>query len=209
VWQFAQGTASSDRQTFLTILNPNQSSDAGVTATFFDSKGKPIGSKTIFVNALRRGNIKLNEVLPTASVAMLLSSNVPVVVERPLYVGPSNLDQSSSGFVVLGRNGGGRSWIFPGGSLANGNQNDYYFYNTGVTENTVAGTFYTGGHQIVHSIALAPNSTGHLNAQSVSGLGNIPYGVQFSSKNGQVFVVEQRITAPSAHEIDGTQGIAE
>jgi hypothetical protein len=85
VWLFAQGESSGNRQTFFTILNPNQAAPAAVTATFFDRTGRPIGSKTVIVNALRRGNIKLNAALPNAQVATVLTSNVPVVVERPAY----------------------------------------------------------------------------------------------------------------------------
>jgi hypothetical protein len=121
IWEFAQGEASANRQTFLTILNPNESSAATVTATFYNSKGNPVGNRTIVVNPLRRGNIKLNDMVPNGQVAMLVSSSVPVVVERPLYEGPANLDQATAGVVVFGRNGGGRTWLIPGGSQGNGN----------------------------------------------------------------------------------------
>src|SRR5262249_52194677 len=40
VWIFAQGESSGDRQTFFTILNPNQAAPAAVTATFFDVTGR-------------------------------------------------------------------------------------------------------------------------------------------------------------------------
>src|SRR6202043_3488954 len=107
IWLFAQGESSADRQTFFTILNPNQAAPAAVTATFFDKTGKPVGSQTIVVNPRRRGNIKLNDLLPSAEVAAVLTSNVPVVVERPLYQGPANLGLATSGSVIFGRNGGG------------------------------------------------------------------------------------------------------
>jgi hypothetical protein len=210
VWQFAQGNAAGDRQTFLTILNPNQSSDATVSATFYDNNGRPAGYKTIVVDALRRGNIKLNDVLPSGNVAMLVSSNVPVVVESPLYIGPANLDQVTAALVVYGRNGGGLTWLFPGGGLTNGQTNDYYFYNPGLLENTVVGTFYTGNGQTVEaSIVLRPNSTGHLSTASIAGLANRTYAVRFTSKNKQVFVVQQRTHNSAAGQFDGTQGIAE
>src|SRR5664279_4575303 len=139
LWFFAQGQTSGDRQTFFTILNPNQAAPAAVTATFFDRTGKPVGSKTIVVNALRRGNIKLNDVLPNAEVATILTSNVPVVVERPDYNGPANLALASSGSVIFGRNGGGLSWALPGGSTADGTQSKIFLFNPGLTVATVHG----------------------------------------------------------------------
>jgi hypothetical protein len=209
IWQFAQGLAAGDRQTFLTILNPNQSTAATVTATFFDTKGKPVGYKTIVVDALRRGNIKLNDVLPKASVAMLVSSSVPVVVERPLYIGPANLDKATAGAGVFGRNGGGLSWQFAGGSLANGAKDDYYFYNPGLKENAITATFYNAsGKTTQEKVMVPPNSTLHLSVAGIDAIAGQSYGVTFKSTNGQLFVVEQQSQNSSSGQFDGTQGIA-
>jgi hypothetical protein len=209
IWQFAQGTSAGDRQTFLTILNPNESTAATVTATYYDAGGAPVGNKTIVVEALRRGNIKLNDALPNASVAMLISSSAPVVVESPLYRGPANLDQATAGLVVSGRNGGGLSWLFPGGSLTTGAADGYYFYNPGQAPNTIVATFYTGaGQTMQESIVIGPNSTGHLSTRGISGPANSTYGVQFTSTRQQVFVVEQQTVNAAAGQFDGTQGVA-
>jgi hypothetical protein len=212
-WVFAVGDASASRQTFLTILNPNQSSAATVTATFYNSKGRPVGNRTIVVNPLRRGNIKLNGVVHNGRVAMVVRGSVPVVVERPLYegAGAANLDQTTAGVVVFGRTGGGRSWLFPGASQGNGNQDTYYFYNLGSRANAISATFYTSTGQMIHqSIVLPPRGTGQLDGAAISGLASsATYGVRFTSTNNQLFVVEQRTQNSGAGQLDGTQGIAE
>src|SRR6202022_433936 len=154
----AQGESSADSQTFFTILNPNQAAPAAVTATFFDRAGRPIGAKTIVVDPLHRGNIKLNDVLPNAQVATVLTSNVPVVVERPLYQGPANLGLDRSGSVTFGRNGGGLSWGFPGASTAGGDQTQMYLFNPGLKAAAIHASFYTeAGAVVTQDYTLAPN----------------------------------------------------
>jgi hypothetical protein len=130
VWLFAQGDTSSGRQTFLTVLNPNQATLAAVAATFYGANGRPVGATTILVDALRRGNIKVNDVLPNSTVAVVVTSNVPVVVESPQYEGPADLNRAVSGTDVFGQNGGAASWLFPSGSLNTGSEELMYLFNT-------------------------------------------------------------------------------
>src|SRR5262249_25827390 len=129
VWMFAEALAAPDRQTFFTVLNPNQAAPAAVTATYFDKAGKPVGTQTVVTNPLRPGNIKLNDVLASAEVAAVLTSNVPVVAERPLYESSPDLGTAPSGSVVFGRNGGSLGWAFPDGSTGNGDQTQMYLFN--------------------------------------------------------------------------------
>ena len=210
VWMFAQGQSSGDRQTFFTILNPNQAAPAAVTATFYDSTGKPVGAKTIVVNPLRRGNIKLNDVLANAQVATILTSNVPVVVERPVYNGPANLGLARSGSVIFGLNGGGLSWAFPGGSTANGTQSQLFLFNPGLKAATVHATFYTeSGATASQDLALAPNSDTVLNVNTVPGLAAGRYGAVLKSTNNQVFLAEQSELNSSTQQATSTQGVAQ
>jgi len=210
VWLFAQGNTAPNRQTFLTILNPNQASPATVTATLFDSNGKPVGMKTIVVDALHRGNIKLNSILSSANVAVSVTSSVPVVVERPQYVGPADLGRASSGSDVFGRNGAGASWTFPGGNTSGGNQESLYFYNPGVQPVAVQVTFYTNtGATIQQSITLAPNSRDVMNVNTVSGLPTGPFGAVARSTDGRLFVAEQSTFNSQTQRYSSTQGIAQ
>ncbi|HWE62203.1 MAG TPA: hypothetical protein VHB98_10880 [Chloroflexota bacterium] len=210
VWLFAQGQSAGDRQTFFTILNPNQAAQAAVTATFFNTAGQPIGARTIVVDPLHRGNIKLNDVLPNAQVATVITSNVPVVVERPFYIGPPQLGLAPSGSVVFGRNGGGLSWSFPGGSTLGGDQTMMYLFNPGVQPIQVKATFYTdSGAVVTQTLTLTPDSDLTVNAASVPGMPAARFGAILQSTNGQPFVAEESVQNDAAQTYDGTQGVAQ
>jgi len=210
VWLFAQGNTGSNRQTFLTILNPNQAAAATVTATLFDSKGKPVGTKTVVVDALHRGNIKLNSIIAAGDWAVAVTSSVPIVVERPQYIGSPDLSRASAGSDVFGRNGGGLSWTFPAGDTSTGNQESLYFYNPGLKTADVMVTFYTNSGATTHqTLTLAPNSRGVLNVNQVAGLPHGPFGAVARGTNGQVFVAEQATLNPTTSRYSSSQGIAQ
>src|SRR6185437_88565 len=210
VWLFAQGNTAPDRQTFLTILNPNQAASATVTATLFDGRGKPVGARTIVVDPLHRGNIKLNNILSSADVAVAVTSSVPIVVERPQYVGPADLGKASSGSDTFGRNGAGASWTFPSGDTAGGNQESLYLYNPGLKTTNVTATFYTStGATFQQNFSLAANSRTVVYLNQVSGLPAGPFGFVVRSTNGQLFTAEQSTLNSTTHRYTSTQGIAE
>ncbi|HVA88867.1 MAG TPA: hypothetical protein VNL71_03405 [Chloroflexota bacterium] len=210
VWLFAQGNTAADRQTFLTILNPNQAAAATVTATLFDGNGRPVGTRTIVVDPLHRGNIKINNIVSSADVAVTVSSSAPVVVERPQYIGSPDLGQALSGSDVFGRNGAGASWMFPRGNTASGNQETLYLYNPGLKTANVTATLYTGtGATFQQNLSLAPNSRTVFNLNQVSGLPAGPFGVVVRSTNGQLFIAEQSTLNQAAHRYTSTQGTAQ
>ena len=210
IWQFAHGESAPNRQTFFTILNPNQAAPAAVTATFYDHTGRPVGSSTVIVDPLHRGNIKLNDVLAVAQVATVLTSNVPVVVERPSYDGPANLSQASDGSVVFGQNGGGLSWAFPGATTAPGNLSQLFLFNPGLKPVAVHATFYSDlGATITQDYTLAPNSDTVLTVNSVPGMPQGRYGAVLKSTNGAVFLAEQSNRNAGLRQMGSTQGIAQ
>ena len=208
VWQFAEGESAANRQTFLTILNPNPAAPASVTATFYDRTGKPVGQKTIVVGALRRGNIKLNDLLPNAQVAAVVTSNVPVVVERPLYEGPADLGAARSGSVVFGRNGGAVSWTFPGGSTTNGTVTKLYLFNPNLSPTQLMVTVYTNaGATRSETLTIGANAVGVVDAGSIVGAAD--FGAVVRSTNGQPFIAELSQLNAARGQASSTQGIAE
>ena len=208
VWQFAEGESAANRQTFLTILNPNPAAPASVTATFYDRTGKPVGQKTIVVGALRRGNIKLNDLLPNAQVAAVVTSNVPVVVERPLYEGPADLGAVRSGSVVFGRNGGAVSWTFPGGSTTNGTVTKLYLFNPNLSPTQLMVTVYTNaGATRSETLTIGANAVGVVDAGSIVGAAD--FGAVVRSTNGQPFIAELSQLNAARGQASSTQGIAE
>ena len=208
VWQFAEGESAANRQTFLTILNPNPAAPAAVTATFYDRAGRPVGQKTIVVGALRRGNIKLNDLLPNAQVAAVVTSNVPVVVERPLYEGPADLGAARSGSVVFGRNGGAVSWTFPGGSTTNGTVTKLYLFNPNLSPTQLMVTVYTNaGATRSETLTIGANAVGVVDAGSIVGAAD--FGAVVRSTNGQPFIAELSQLNAARGQASSTQGIAE
>jgi hypothetical protein len=210
VWDFAYGESAPDRQTFFTILNPNQASPAAVTATFFDRTGKPVGTQTIVIDPLHRGNIKLNDVLAQAIVATVMTSNVPVVVERPVYQSSPNLSTAPSGGVAFGSNGSALAFAFPDLSTAGGDNARLYLFNPGVKQVTVRATFYTAtGGTAAQDLVLPANGDIALNVNSVPGLSPGPLGARLTSTNGQAFVAEQTMLNRSAQRFDSMEGIVQ
>ena len=210
VWLFAQSDTNAGRQAFLTILNPNQATLAAVTATFYGTNGHPVGAWTIVVDALRRGNIKVNDVLPNAAVAVVVTSNVPVVVERPQYEGPANLNQAVSGSDVFGLNGGAASWLFPGGDIGTGNQELLYLFNPGLKTVQIRITMFGAtGASVQSTLAVAANSRSSLDLNSIHGLPAGPAGARLQSINGQVFIAERTELNAARQTDSGTQGIAQ
>ncbi len=209
VWMFAQADTGPNRQTFLTILNPSQAASAAVTATFFDAKGRPVGAKTVVVNALRRGNIKVNNILPKATISVLVTSNVPVVVERPQYEGPADLNAARSGSDVFGRNGGATSWLFPDANLGGESQDQVYVFNPGLQSARLRLTLYaTNGATSYRDLTVTPNSRGSVSLNGIGGVPAGPIGVRLQSTNGEVVVAELFERNPARQTAGSTQGIA-
>jgi len=209
VWSFAESTTASERQTFLTVLNPNQAAPAAVTATFFDSKGRPVGTRTIIIDPLHRGNIKVNDVLPAAEVGTILTSNVPVVAEQPQYEGPANLGLARSGSDLFGRNGGSTAWAFPGGDAANGSHAYLYLFNPGLKATTLQVTFYgTTGGTMQRTLTLPANSRGLIDVNAVGGLPSSRYGAIVRSTDGGAFIAAQLVLDSLSHRAASSQGQA-
>ena len=145
-----------------------------------------------------------------ADTPILITSNVPVVVERPQYEGPSDLNKAVSGSDVFGRNGGASSWLFPGGSIGTGNQEQIYLFNPSLKPVQIRLTMYAAtGTSVQRALALAVNSRSSLDLTSIGGLPAGQVGVQLQTTNGQVFIAE-RLELNAAHQTaSSTQGIAQ
>ncbi len=206
-WIFAEGSTTNRFQTFLTILNLNRSA-ALVTASFFSRTGSSLGSKTILVGGGSRANIKLNDLLSASGVATVVTSNQPIVVERPEYFGSPN-DAGIAGSDVFGRNGAGIAWSFPGGDTAN-NRELLLLYNPSPTTVPIDVTLYpTEGKAITQRISVPPTVRYTLDvnalAPGITGL----HGAVLRSATSQGFVAEQTIFAPNHSTLRSTEGLAQ
>ncbi len=206
-WLFAEGTTVNRFETFLTVLNPN-ATPALVTASFFGGSGNPLGSRTLLVPGRSRGNIKLNDTLSASGIASVVTSDQPVVVERPEYFGSPN-NANIAGSDVFGRNGAGVRWSFPGGNTE-GNSEFLLLYNPSSTTVPVDATFYgSNGQKITKHIDVQPTQRFTFDVNRlVPGLTPI-HGAILSSTSPQGFVAEQTVFEPNHATLRSTEGLAQ
>jgi kumamolisin len=148
-WYFAEGSVGGGFQEFLTLQNPSTSQAATVTITYLVQNGRP-QTVTKTVNASTRYTVNVNtdlHVAPTSyhySVATLISSNIPVVAERPMYFN-SSLVGLASGTDVVGATNPGTSYYFSEANSSPGYNTFLTMMNpsTSLTDHVVI-TYYTG-----------------------------------------------------------------
>lgn len=206
-WIFAEGKTSNLFRTYLTILNPNMH-PAVVTANFFGQDGAMIGSRTVYVPALRRANINLNHYLSASGISTVVSSDRPVVVERPEYTGDPNAP-FVAGSDVFGRNGAGLSWAFPGGNT--GTHGDHLLlFNPSNTTAAIDATFYgANGNSYTQRFYVAPMGQYDVSVNALAPSLSDTHGVVLHSANGVGIVAEQALSGlPGFGGLAGTQGFA-
>ena len=155
-WLFAEGSTANGLQTFLTILNPS-SRPAVVTALLYDTEGHLLGGRSIVVDPLHRGNMRLNDTRQASSIATYVTSTQPVVVERPLYFGDPN-GTRTGGSIVFGRNGADVSWIFPAGDTSLDAREFLLALNPNPVPLTLQASFYLTNGQVVAQTFTVPAS---------------------------------------------------
>ncbi len=192
-WQFAEGSSANGFQTFFTILNPS-TQPATVTALFFDTTGHLLGGHTILVASGHRGNIRINDTVHISSVATTVTSNVPIVVERPLYFGDPNKGRTG-GSIVFGRNGTAQRWTFPEGNTTAGSHEFLLALNPNASPLPLQATFYLENGQTVtqgFTVPAGARLTITVN-RDVPGLPASIHGTRLASTNGRGFIAEQSV----------------
>ncbi len=206
-WLFAEGTTVNRFETFLTILNPN-ALPARVTASFFGANGVSLGSRTLIVPGLSRANIKENDFLNASGIAAVVTSDMPVVVERPEYFGSPN-DAGIAGSDVFGQNGASVRASFPDGDT-NGHSEFLLVYNpSGVTE-PIDATFYGSNGTLVTKRIEAPPTVRYTIDVGAFAPGFDPtHGASLRSVSGLGFVAEQTVFAPDHSTLRSTAALAQ
>ena len=103
-WYFAEGSVGGSFQEFLTLFNPN-STAASVTITYLFQSSRAALSVTRTVSANSRftesvnGDVGVRPSDPQQSLAAIVTSNIPIVAERPMYFTVKGISSSSD---VLG-----------------------------------------------------------------------------------------------------------
>jgi kumamolisin len=106
-WYFAEGSVGNSFHEYLTLLNPGATQAATVTITYLFSNKAPVTVQHT-VSASTRSTVDVNADLhvalsdPQQAISAIVSSNIPIVAERPLYF---DLHGIASGTDVLGATG--------------------------------------------------------------------------------------------------------
>ena len=127
---------------FLPILNPPNGQTANVTATYY-SGGVQVGQQTLAVLSGTRGTILPGQASPAlpAHVAVVVTSDQPVAVERPTYF--SKINGGNAGTVtgaadVVGVQTLANDWLFAEGYTGGKFQENFVIANLDKTANATA-----------------------------------------------------------------------
>ncbi len=128
---------------FLPILNPpNSSGPASVTATYY-ANGMQVGQQTATVAIGTRGTIFPNNATPAlpTHVSVVVTSSVPVDVERPTYfsnINGGNAGTVSGGADVIGVQTLSSDWLFAEGYTGGQFQEYFAIANLDASANATA-----------------------------------------------------------------------
>lgn len=121
---FAQGDSRTGSFTYVSLLNPSATSTAHVRIRYY-GQGGLLGYQDLNVGPLRRGTGSPSSVGIQQQVAILATSDIGIVVERPLYFNvniPAAGGATSGAASVVGATSPGRDWLFAEGYTAPGFQ---------------------------------------------------------------------------------------
>ncbi len=114
-WYFAEGSTTSDFNTWILLLNPN-ATPAQVTANFMQDNGQT-KTVTYTVPPTSRFNIWANTIVPNGAVATTIQSDQPIVAERSMY-----WSGGKAGHNTIGATAPAYQWFLPEGSTSGFNE---------------------------------------------------------------------------------------
>jgi hypothetical protein len=168
-----------------------------------------VGSRTIRLNGLRRVQITLPSAGPARGAAGVVTSDQPIVVERPEYGGSPN-GLRTAGSAVLGRNGVAPRWSFPGGDTRRGQREILLLANPSAATVRVVATLYgSDGRTAQQHVTLPPHGQSTLDVgRSFPGATGV-HSVRVTSANGDGFLAEQTMFAANGSSVQRTEGLAQ
>jgi hypothetical protein len=179
-WYFAEGYTGSSFTEFLTLENPNASSNTA-TVQYFLGSGAPL-TKQYTLAANSRTTLVVNqEVGANQSVSIVVTGSLPLVAERPMYFTYTGLAGFTipGGTDVLGATQLGQQFDFGYINTLNSTTvgNDPYltFLNPNSSPMNVTIDYFAaaGGAPIVRTHSFAANSRGTVNIRTQE---NLPQG---------------------------------
>ena len=174
---FAEGYTGPGFYEYLTILNPN-SSAAHVSITYLLDGGGTV-PQSVTVGGRSRYTIPVNDVVPGREVSINLSSDRPVVAERPMYFNYKGV--ITDGHNVVGSLQSNRYWLFPGGDTRPGNDTYLTVANPNAKTVTFTVVFYDDqGQTLTRNFTVGATARTTLNVAKEAGAGRL-LGAQLSA----------------------------
>ncbi len=210
---FPDVPSGSGYTSYLTILNP-QNSQANITATYY-ANGSQVGQQTLQVPANTRGTISPGSISLPAHTAVVVTSNQPVLVERPDYFYNINAGAAgtiSGGNVVTGVQNLSNDWLFAEGFTGNSSQphwqENLVIANVDPANATASVTItleFTNGTTKQAAISLGAKSQYIYNVNSAAPQSSVSADV---SSSGAKIVVERELFFQYSHTVSAPNGFS-
>ncbi len=170
-WYFAEGYTGGSFTEYLTLANPGASNtDATVTVQYLLGAGSPI-TQTYTVAGGRRSTINVNNAVgPGQNVSMVVTSDLPIVAERPMYFTYTGLKGYTipGGSDVLGATSLGTQFDFGYLDTSPGHATYLTILNPNSSAVTATVNYYAaaGGAPKTITHTIAANSRGTVNVNN-------------------------------------------
>jgi streptogramin lyase len=210
-WNFGDIPTGGGYSSFITILNPGATA-ANVTATYY-AGGNLVKSQNLQVAAGTRGTISPNGFGLPQHVAAVITSDQPVVVERPAYfsnISGGNAGTVSGGADVVGVQALANDWLFAEGYTGSGFQENLVISNVDTVANTTASVTinleYGNGTKTPFLVTVAPKSQVIWNVNSAGGPTH-EVSAEVTSTGAKI-LVERQMFFQYHHTVNGITTLA-
>ena len=179
-WYLAEGHVGNHFQEWLTLENPSISSLAHVVVNYL-LRGRASFSQSLTLSPSTRSTININDVMRVSNssnvgqdVSLYITSDIPIVAERPIYF--TFLGNTSGGSDIVGQTHTSMHFIFANGETLPG----YYTFITalnplGQPTATITVSYFSGGAMIGQASMTIP--AGQRNTLVANN--TLPVGKQF------------------------------
>ncbi|GHO75108.1 hypothetical protein KSD_28790 [Ktedonobacter sp. SOSP1-85] len=196
--------------TYISILNPSTTNTANVTLTYYDGScgaaSNPCKTQQISVGALMRGTGTPTALGLLKKVAVSVTSDQPIVVERPMYVKATvpNSGLTTGAASQVGAVTPGTTWDFAQGNTGSKYQQYYVVANYSATPaNVTVKLTYTDAENTAPSstvVQVQPYSQSLVDVNSLNSSKPAIFGAEISSDQPVVVDREQFFHYGSANE---------
>ena len=216
-WNFAEGTTLPGFNEYLTLQNPSSTMTANVTLRYIDQSAT-VSTRSLSVNPLSRFTVEVfksqSGVGPgVAGVSTHVTSTVPIVAERPMYIYRDfGFGPVAGATDVVGATGLGTLFGFAAASTASGNSDYLTLQNPGTTTTANVGIdYYTVGGKVTKAVTVNPNTRLTVPVSGTgSGVGpdQVVLGIVVTSTNGVPILVEKPTYSANASTYGATDTMA-